>query len=261
MNKSLMHDRNTHDTQSVPRSASAVSSITRRPTWWWLLAAFLAFAVIVTGAFVWQRETRMTSQKIVDELVSLDPSITRDELESKGYTYGGKAAYGWQLIDSEDFPVYQNERGTSSSDRITKFINDVRAGRQSVLRLVIDGTAPSVQRAYANGEPLAYDDSSAKLSVRVLWFDPNIDADWAEKDNASQPATVHHDGKGQIREWWWRDGEIVTSDKRFSRGIARDDTSGKPTYILKHQPAIPADPDSSNTIIMRYDENLISLGS
>lgn len=243
------------------KSNNAASSTMRRPTWWWLLAAFLAFAVIVTGAFVWQRETRMTAQKIVDELVSLNPSVTRDELESKGYIYGGKAAYGWQLVDDEDFPVYQNARGTSSSDRIAKFMDDVRAGRQSVLRLVIDGTAPSIQRTYANGEPLSYDDLSAKLSVRVLWFDPNIDADWAEKDDASQPATIHHDGKGQIREWWWREGEIVTSDKRFSRGIVRDDTTGNQAYTLKHQPAIPADPDSTDTIILRYDENLMSLGS
>lgn len=259
MNKSLMHNHDTHDAQSVPRSAPAVPSITRRPTWWWLLAAFLAFAIIVTGAFVWQRETRMTSQKIVDELVSLSPTITRDELESKGYIYGGKAVYGWQLVDDEDFPVYLNARGTS--DRIAKFMDDVRAGRQSVLRLVIDGTAPSIQRTYANAEPLPYDDSMTKLSVRVLWFDPNSDADWAEKDNVNQPATIHHDGKGQIREWWWRDGEIVTSDKRFSRGIGRDDTSGNQAYTLKHQPAIPADPDSTDTIILRYDENLYSIGS
>ncbi|MBW3078088.1 hypothetical protein [Bifidobacterium simiiventris] len=236
--------------QSGPRP---FSNPTRRPMWWWLLAAFLAFAVIVTGAFVWQRATRVTAQKIYDELISLDPNVTEDQLTAQGYVYGGQAAYGWHGVDDEEFPTYEAADGAS----IDRFMNDVRAGRESVLRLVIRGVGPS---------RTSDSDAVGGVSVRVLWYDPNVAADWAEKDDSSRPATIHHDGKGQIREWWWRDGAVVTSDKRFSRGIQKEGASSLEgveytVYVLKHQPAIPSDPDSPDTIITRYDENLYVSGS
>ncbi|MCH9275391.1 hypothetical protein JS533_003750 [Bifidobacterium amazonense] len=259
----------------------------RRPMWWWLLAAFLALAVIVTGAFVWQRATRMSAQRIYDELVSLDQRVTVDQLVGQGYVYGGRAEYGeyGRIVLDDEFPRYV----TADPARIDRFMDDVRAGRESVLRLVVRGVGPS--RAVGDsagdanggtagsGDTVGYGDAGASgdaaesggaaisgnvaeagVSVRILWFDPNVSADWAEKDDPRQPAVIHHDGKGQIREWWWRDGEIVTSDKRFSRGIQRDDSSGSRSYVLKHQPAIPADPDSTDTVITPYDENLYQLG-
>ncbi|KAB8288753.1 hypothetical protein DSM100688_0755 [Bifidobacterium ramosum] len=218
----------------------------RRPMWWWLLAAFLAFAVIVTGAFVWQRTTSVSAQKIYDELVSLDPNVTEDQLTARGYVYGGQAAYDWHGVDDEEFPAYE----TADDASIDRFMSDVRAGRESVLRLVVRGVGPS--RTSGSG-------AVGGVSVRVLWFDPSAAADWAEKDDSGRPATIHHDGKGQIREWWWRDGAVVISDKRFARGIQKDEDSfgsGFTGYVLKHQPAIPSDPDSPDTVITRYDENL-----
>ncbi|MBW3092202.1 hypothetical protein KIH79_04385 [Bifidobacterium sp. 82T10] len=220
-----------------------------RPMWWWLLAAFLAFAVIVTGAFVWQRATRVTAQKIYDELVSLEPNATKDQLTARGYAYGGRAAYGWRTVDDDEFPTYDGP----DEAPIDAFMNDVRAGRESVLRLVVDGIGPS--------RKTGTDEVSDGTSVRILWFDPTADADWADKDDPRQPASIHHDGKGQIREWWWRDGEVVVSDKRFSRAMQRDDEYADRTYVLKHQPAIPSDPDSTSTVIVAYDENLYSRGS
>lgn len=231
-----------------------------RPMWWWLLAAFLAFAVIVTGAFVWQRATRVTAQKIYDELVSLDPNVTEDQLKSQGYVYGGTVDYGWQSVNGREYPWYRYGGGTQYAP-IDKFMADVRAGRESVLRLYVQGHALWQDSCYTDDGSDCGDGSSATLSVRVLWFDPNVAADWAEKDSSGQPATIHHDGKGQIREWWWRGGEVVTADKRFSRGIRKDDSFGSADYVLKHQPAIPPDPDSSGTVIMRYDESLCSFGS
>ncbi|MBT1170820.1 hypothetical protein [Bifidobacterium sp. SO4] len=205
-----------------------------RPLWWWLLAAFLAFAVIVTGAFVWQRSTRMTAQKIVDELVALDPNVTEAQLESQGYVYGGEAVDGWHgYSDGESYPWYFNP----DQKRIDQFIDDVKAGRESVLKLVVRGTGPTQQADDVEGGSSSYDSSG--VSVRVLWYDPNVSADWAEKPSTLDPVTVHHDGKGQIREWWWRKGEVVVSDKRFSRGIVRADDANT-TYVLKHQPSIPA---------------------
>ncbi|WP_152600587.1 hypothetical protein [Bifidobacterium biavatii] len=217
--------------------------------WWWLLVAFLAFAVIVTGVFVWQRATRVTAQRIYDELVAFEPDIAKDQLIARGYAYGGRADYGWRTVDDDEFPTYNGP----DEAPIDAFMNDVRAGRESVLRLVVDGVGPS--------RNAGTDTASDGVSVRILWFDPTADADWADKDDPRQPATIHHDGQGQIREWWWRDGEIVVSDKRFSRAIQRDDGYAYKTYVLRHQPAIPSDPDSTSTVIVAYDENLYSLGS
>ncbi|PLS24476.1 hypothetical protein BLI708_01920 [Bifidobacterium imperatoris] len=226
-----------------------------RPLWWWLLAAFLAFAVIVTGAFVWQRSTRVTAQKITDELVALDPNISESQLENLGYVYGGEAVGGYRGYSTgEDYPWYQNP----DTKRIDAFLGDVRAGRESVLRLVVRGTGPYSITTDAGSQESS---ASGGVSVRILWFDPNADADWAEKDSSVEPATIHHDGKGQIREWWWRGGEIVTSDKRFSRAISANGgaVGGGVEYVLKHQPAIPSDPDSADTVIIGYDEVLYSL--
>ncbi|PWG64011.1 hypothetical protein [Bifidobacterium callitrichidarum] len=252
-----------------------------RPLWWWLLAAFLAFAVIVTSAFVWQRSTRMTSQKIYDELVALDPNVTEAQLESDGYVYGGEAVAGWHgYSDGESYPWYFNP----DQKRIDKFVDDVKAGRESVLKLVVRGTGPTQQADDAANGSSSYDSSG--VSVRILWYDPNISADWAEKPSSLDPVTVHHDGKGQIREWWWRKGEVVVSDKRFSRGIEQTDDPNT-AYVLKHQPSIPVGADDKqstdtgsgqagqtesgksgksgksgqdDTIIMEYDEVLYALG-
>ncbi|MBW3089639.1 hypothetical protein [Bifidobacterium miconisargentati] len=206
-----------------------------RPLWWWLLAAFLAFAVIVTGAFVWQRSTRMTSQKIVDELVALDPNVTEAQLESQGYVYGGEAVAGWHgYSDGESYPWYFNPDQKS----IDKFVDDVKAGRESVLKLVVRGVGPTQQTPASDGDSATSGDTGG-VSVRVFWYDPNVSADWAEKSSTLDPVIIHHDGKGQIREWWWRKGEVVVSDKRFSRGIEQVDDANT-TYVLKHQPSIPA---------------------
>lgn len=210
-----------------------------RPTWWWLLAAFLVFAVIVTGAFIWQRSTRMTSQKIYDELSALNPSVTANGLEAKGYIYGGKVVDGWSAVNGEEFPWYQLSGSSSQAKSINKFVQDVREGRESVLRLYVQ-----------------HDQQVA--GVRVLWFDPNAEADWAEKPNGDQPATIHHDGKGQIREWWWKDGTITTTDKRFSRSIKQE--SGTSEVVLTHQPAVPGNPDAADTVIIPNDEVLVSYG-
>lgn len=227
-----------------PNDSGAQNQRAARPLWWWLLAAFLAFAVIVTGAFVWQRSTRMTSQKIVDELVALDPNVTESQLESDGYVYGGEAVAGWHgYSEGESYPWYFNP----DQKRIDKFVDDVKAGRESVLKLVVRGTGPTQQVDDAANGSSSYDSSG--VSVRILWYDPNVSADWAEKPSSLDPVTVHHDGKGQIREWWWRKGEVVVSDKRFSRGIEQADDANT-TYVLKHQPSIPAgadDKQSTNT--------------
>ncbi|MBT1173207.1 hypothetical protein JS528_07550 [Bifidobacterium sp. MA2] len=252
-----------------------------RPTWWWLLAAFLAFAVIVTGAFVWQRATRMTAQRIYGELVALDPSVTADQLKDRGYVYGGEAVEGWAGVDDDAYPWYlYGESG--GNERIDKFIADVKAGRESVLKLYVRGVGPyrtlqdgSADDGAAGGGTTA-DGASVSgtpgVSVRVLWYDPDADATWAEKPSGAEPAIIHHDGKGQIREWWWRDGEVVTSDKRFSRGIGRDDSLGA-TYVLRHQPQVPQNAKASDgttaksktkpdtTVIVRRDEVLYSYGA
>ncbi|PJM78891.1 hypothetical protein [Bifidobacterium scaligerum] len=285
MNKAMQALRNhtpvPNENCSLKRQSGGVR--TARPLWWWLLAAFLAFAVIVTGAFVWQRSTRMTSQKIYDELVALDPNVTEAQLESQGYAYGGEAVDGWQgYSGGESYPWYFNP----DQKRIDKFIDDVRAGRESVLKLVVRGVGPAQQVA-DDAQGGASSDDAGGISVRILWYDPNISADWAEKPSTLDPVTVHHDGKGQIREWWWRKGRIVTSDKRFARGIERTDDANT-TYVLRHQPQVPAtvtggqsaatgdgrtgktesdnsgatgeDTEKDETIIIEYDEVLYALG-
>ena len=208
-----------------------------RPTWWWLLSAFLVFAVIVTGAFIWQRSTRMTAQKIYDELSAMSPSITVGELEAKGYIYGGKVVCSGHWDNGVEEPSYQLSGGSPQQATIDKFVQDVRDGRESVLRLYV-GQDQKVE------------------GVRILWFDLNADADWAEKLEGSEPATIHHDGKGQIREWWWKDGAITTTDKRFSRSIEQSDD----WLRLKHQPVIPANTDIDNTLIVPDDEVLVYYG-
>ncbi|TPF85789.1 hypothetical protein BW13_08690 [Bifidobacterium sp. UTCIF-37] len=246
-----------------------------RPTWWWLLAAFLAFAVIVTGAFVWQRATRMTAQRIYDELSALDPSVTAEQLKDNGYVYGGRAEHGWRAYSADtgedsSYPWYV--LGGSEDERIAKFVADVRSGRESILRLYVEGVAP--YRSMQSGADAGNGDS-AGVSVRVLWFDPNVDATWAEKPSGSRPVVIHHDGKGQIREWWWRSGDVVIADKRFARSIAREDSYGE-TYVLKHRPPVPADAGGSdrggkdagvasdrrsNEVIIPYDEVFYSSGA
>lgn len=248
--------------------------LSARPTWWWLLAAFLTFAVIVTGAFVWQRATRMTSQRIYDELSALDQSVTVSQLKDRGYVYGGRAEYGWHVYSADpgedsSYPWYV--LGGPEDERISKFVADVRAGRESILRLYVEGVGP--YRSAQDGADAGNVDSTG-VSVRVLWFDPNIDATWAEMPNSSRHVVIHHDGKGQIREWWWRSGDVVTADKRFARSIARED-SFDGTYVLKHRPPVPEEDAAGaarggkevgnasggrSKVIMPYDEVFYSAG-
>ncbi|MDU2422920.1 MAG: hypothetical protein E7D48_12605 [Bifidobacterium scardovii] len=221
------------------------------PMWWRLLAAFLVFAVFVTGAFIWQSASSITAQKIENELFALDPSVSVAELESKGYVNNGDVVEGWRTVGVRDFPWYVDGEPNSA---IEKFVADARSGRESVVRLYTQ----SNQRVTA---------------VRVLWYDPYVDATWAERTpqidgDEGRGATIHYDGKGQIREWWWERGALTTTDKRFSRGIEQtesdavacglheaDTNTSCTTLVLRHQPSAEGLVRNDDSI-RQYDEVL-----
>lgn len=183
-----------------------------RPSWWGLLVAALVFAVFVTGAFIWQASTAVTAEKIQNELIGLDPDITIDELERRGYVDNGTVQDGWANIDGEDFPRYML---TKKSEPIERFVSDVRFGRQSVLR--------------------TYTVKNGSLDrVRILWYDPSVKDEWVTMTGSGESSvtTVHYGGQGQIRQWWWQHGGLSNPDKRFARDIAVRDG----TLVLNHRP-------------------------
>ncbi|RSX53461.1 hypothetical protein D2E25_0784 [Bifidobacterium goeldii] len=197
----------------------------KRPAWWYLLAAFLVFALFVTGAFAWQTSTMVTAQKCYDELVSLDPNITVDELKAKGYIYNGRAESGWAGVDDRDYPWYVLRK---PSAQINKFISDVRANRESVLRLYTI-------------------DEDNEIAVRLLWYDPTVEDSWVSGWTNSS-VTVKLDGNGQIRQWWWKHGGMTDPDKRFSRDIEQQSDGDRTTIVLHNRPKQYTDGSATMTV-------------